>query len=228
MAEVTGTEPNQLVACFDQQLEEARGRFAVVPLPLSGQRHVVQTLRWYAGDLEGMDGDQRRRAMEVKKLLEDFAAYPGWDVSHTGVSPARDEVETRLLRMTARRPIRFTRVVVGGDLEPGGIELMPGLVNDADSVRRAQVFRQTVIEHPERSEWAALCTVYLGGGRRWALDVIDADELDMAVIRETGDQFLKRPGVTPVSSRELRVPVHEIAPSKCEKHAKKKKMEVER
>ncbi len=228
LAEVTGTEPDQLIACFDQQLEKAKGCFAVAPLPLSGQRHVVQALRWYADDLEGLDGDQRQRAMEVKRLLEDFAAYLGWDVSHTGVYPARDEVETRLLRMTARRPIRFTRVVVGGDLDPGGIELMPGLVNDADGVRRAQVFRQTVMEHPERSEWPALCTVYLGGGRRWALDVIDADELDMAVIREAGDQFLKRPGVTPVSSRELRVPVRENVPSKNEKHVKRKKMEVER
>ncbi len=101
-------------------------------------------------------------------------------------------------------------------------------MNDADGVRRAQVFRQTVMEHPERTEWTALCTVYLGGGRRWALDVVDADELDMAVIREAGDRFLKRPGVPPVSSRELRVPAREIVPNKIDKHAIKKKLEVER
>ncbi len=66
-----------------------------------------------------------------------------------------------------------------------------------------------------------------GGGAFCADDVRAARER-MAVIREAGDQFLKRPGVTPVSSRELRVPVSEIVPNKIEKHAKKKKLEVER
>ena len=43
---------------------------------------------------------------------------------------------------------------------------------------------------------------------------MDADELDMTVIQEAGDQFLRRPGVTAVSRRELRVPVNEIAQEK--------------
>lgn len=227
MAEVTGTEPGRLTAAFDQQLEEGKGRFAVVPLPLSGQRHVVQTLRWYADDLEQHGGDQRERVMEVKNLLEDFTAYPGWNVSNTHVHPARYETEMHLLRMTARRPIRFTRVVVGGDLEPGGIEFMPGLVDDAAGVRRTRTFQETVKEHPDWIEWAALCTVYLGGGQQRAIGTVDADELDMAVIREMGDQFLRRSGVTAVSRRELRVPVHEIIQEKgrCDKPPKRKEQE---
>lgn len=228
IAEVTGNDSDRLTAAFDQQLEEARGRFGVVPLPLSGQRHVVQTLRWYADDLEGYEGDQRARVMEVKNMLEDFTAYPGWDISNTHVPAARYETEMHLLRMTAQRPIRFTRVVVGGELEPGGIEFVPGLVDDAAGVRRTETFQEAVKEHPERTEWAALCTVYLGGGQQWAIGTVDADELDMAVIREAGDQFLNRPGITAVSCRELCVPVNEITQEKHCSGKPPKRKEAER
>ena len=42
-----------------------------------------------------------------------------------------------------------------------------------------------------------------------AADAIDADGLDMAVIRETGEAFMKRPEVRPVWIHQLTVPVQE-------------------
>ena len=207
MAEVCGADMDAPVRQFDQRLEDARGCFAVEALGLPEQRYTIHSLRRYADQLDLMNGDQRERMMEVKNLLEDITAYLSWDVFRTGVYDAREQVESRLLRMTARRPIRFTRVLVGGDLDPGGAEFVSGSVHSMDGVRGTEMFQKTAQEYPERQEWPAICTVYLGGGREFAVGTIDADELDMAVIREAGDRFLKQPKVRPVCSRELRVPV---------------------
>lgn len=219
MAEVCGADMDAPVCQFDQRLEDAHGCFAVETLGLPEQRHTIQSLRRYADQLDLMNGDQRERMMEVKNLLEDITVYLSWDVSRTGVYDAREQVESRLLRMTARRPIRFTRVLVGGDLDPGGAEFVSGLADSADDVRGTEMFQKTAQEYPERREWPAICTVYLGGGREFAVGTIDADELDMAVIREAGDRFLKQPEVRPVCSRELRVPVHRE--TKIKSHKKK-------
>lgn len=223
MADVCSADQNAPIRQFDQRLEDAHGCFAVEVLGLPEQRHTIQSLRRYANQLEHMDGDQRERMMEVKNLLEDITVYLSWNVSRTGVYDAREQVESQLLRMTARRPIRFTRVLVGGDLDPGGAEFVSGLADSADDVRGTEMFQKTAQDYPERREWPAICTVYLGGGREFAVGTLDADELDMAVIREAGDRFLKRPEVRPVCSRELRVPVHRE--TKIKSH---KKREAER
>lgn len=217
MADVCGADQDAPIRQFDQRLEDAHGCFAVETLGLPEQRHTIQSLRRYADQLDLMNGDQRERMIEVKNLLEDITVYLSWDVSRTGVYDAREQVESQLLRMTARRPIRFTRVLVGGDLDPGGTEFVSGLADSADDVRGTEMFQKTAQEYPERREWPAICTVYLGGGREFAVGTIDADELDMAVIREAGDRFLKRPEVRPVCSRELRVPVHQRANVKLQK-----------
>lgn len=219
MAEVCGADQDAPVHQFDQRLEDTHGCFAVETLGLPEQRHTIQSLRRYADQLELMDGDQRMRMMAVKNLLEDITVYLSWDVSRTGVYDAREQVESQLLRMTARRPIRFTRVLVGGDLDPGGAEFVSGLADSADDVRGTEMFQKTAQDYPERQEWPAICTVYLGGGREFAVGTIDADELDMAVIREAGDCFLKRPEVRPVCLRQLRVPVHRE--TKIKSHKKK-------
>ena len=181
--------------------------FAMIPLSLPEKHHMIQSLCRYMDGLERMDGDQRARVKDVARLLDDISACLSWDASRIGVYPARDQAEAQLLRMTARRPIRFTRVLIGGDFDPGGVEFRPGLVNDAKGVRGAQLFQQVCREYSERKEWPAICTVCLGAGGRLDNGVIDADELDMAVIREDGDRILKQPGISLVPPRQLRVPV---------------------
>lgn len=208
MAAVCGQDAVPLLRAFDQRLDTASGSADMEPLPLDGQKYTVQNLRRYVSALGCMDGDQRARIFAVKKLLEDVGAYLPWDVGATGVYPAREETEQALLRAVAQRPIRFTRVLLGGELDPGGVEYLPGMVNDVEAVRRTREFQRLTLEHPKRDEWPALCTVYLGGPQM-AIGTIDADDIDMMVIREAGDHFLKRPDVYPVGCKELTVPVHE-------------------
>ena len=207
MAEVSDTDPDEFTGILDYCLKTARGAFAVEPVTWSVQRHMIQSLCQYVDGLERLDGDQQARVMDVRRLLDDITACLSWDASRNGVYPARDQAEAQLLRMVVRRPIRFTRVLIGGDFDPGGVEFMPGLVNDAKGVRGAQLFQQVAREYPERKEWPAICTVCLGAGGRLESGVIDADELDMAVIREAGDRILKQPGISLVPPRQLRVPV---------------------
>ena len=209
MAEVNGADGGALTARFDRQLEEAHECFGVEMLSQAGQKHAVQALRRYASALEQLDGDQRGRLMRVRDLLEDMAAYLPWDPRTIGINPARNQVTEQLLRLTAQRPIRFTRVLLGGELDPGGIEFLPGMVNDIERVRGTQEFHRLAVEYPKREEWPALCVVCMGGGRLADDSTIDADELDMAVIRAAGDAFMKRPEVRPVWSHQLAVSVHE-------------------
>lgn len=209
MAEVCGQDAAPLLRAFDQRLDAASGSSNIEPLPLNGQKYTVQNLRQYASALGCMDGDQRARIFAVKKLLEDVSAYLPWDVGATGVYPAREETEQALLRAVAQRPIRFTRVLLGGELDPGGVEYLPGMVNDVEAVRRTREFQRLTLEHPKWEEWPALCIVCMGGGRQAESNTIDADGLDMAVIREYEREFMKRPEVRPVWMHELTVPVHE-------------------
>ena len=209
MAEVCGQNPAPLLQSFDQRLETARGASAVEVLTPDSQRHMIQSLGWYVSTLGRMEGDQRARLSAVKKLLEDVSAYLPWDVGATGVYPARDEVEQALLCAVAQRPIRFTRVLLGGERDPGGVEFLPGMVNDVETVRRTREFQRLTLEYPKREQWPALCIVCMGGGRQSDANTIDADGLDMAVIRECGERFMARPEVRPVWMHELAVPVQE-------------------
>lgn len=207
MAEVCGQNPSPLLQSFDQRLETARGASAVEVLTPDSQRHMIQSLGWYVSTLGRMEGDQRARLSAVKKLLEDVSAYLPWDVGATGVYPARDEVEQALLCAVAQRPIRFTRALLGGERDPGGVEFLPGMVNDVETVRRSQEFQRLTLEYPKREAWPALCMVCMGGGRQSDAHTIDADGLDMAVIRECGERFMERPEVRPVWMHELTIPV---------------------
>lgn len=235
MAEVFGTDPGELSADFDYRLEEAHGAFAVVPLDLFGQKHMIQSLCEYVNGLEQIEGDQRSRVMDVKKLLEDIAACLSWDASRSGVYAVREQVESQLLRMVVRRPIRFTRILVGGDIGPGGMEFLSGRMDSVDGVRSTRIFQELASNYPGRKEWPAMCTVCLGGWNP-AAGVIDADELDMAVIREAGVRILKHPGITPLPHGYLCVPVKEefdkaarrAGPEQNKNHSKTKKTEVER
>ena len=211
MAEVCGEDAAPLLKAFDQRLEDACGSAGVELLSQTDQRHVVQSLRQYVSTLERTEGDQRSRFYNVKKLLEDMSAYLPWNVRDTGIYPARDEVGQALLLAVARRPIRFTRLLIGGETDPGGIEFLPGVITDADAdeVRRTREFQRVVVEYPEREEWPTMRIVCVGGRQQPTANAIDADDLDMAVIRENGERFMSRSEVCPVWAHELTVPVEE-------------------
>ena len=211
MAELCGEDAAPLLQAFDRRLEDASGSAGVELLSLNDQKHAVQSLRQYVSALERTEGDQRSRLYNVKKLLEDMSAYLPWNVRDTGIYPARDEVGQALLRAVARRPIRFTRVLIGGETDPGGIEFLPGVVTDADAdeVRHTAEFQRVAVEHPKLDELTVMRIVCVGGRQQPTAKAIDADGLDMAVIRENGERFMSRSEVCPVWAHELTVPVEE-------------------
>lgn len=211
MAEVCGEDTAPLLEAFDQRLENASGSAGVEFPSLNNQKHAVQSLRQYVSALERTEGDQRERLFTVKKLLEDMSAYLPWNVRDTGIYPARDEVGQALLQAVAQRPIRFTRVLIGGETDPGGIEYLPGVVTDADAdeVRHTAEFQRVAVEHPKLDELTVMRIVCVGGKQQPTANAIDADDLDMAVIRENGERFMARPEVCPVWAHELTVPVEE-------------------
>lgn len=209
MAEVCGQDAAPLLQSFEQRLTDVHGASTVEVLSPGGQKHMIRSLDRYVSALGCMEGDQRSRIFHARELLEEVCAYLPWDPDANGARSARDRAWDQLQRAVARRPIRFTRVLLGGELDPGGIEFLPGMVNDAESVRRTQEFQRLAVEYPKREEWPALCVVCMGGGRREDAGTIDAEGLDMAVIREAGEAFMKRPEVRPVWSHQLAVPVHE-------------------
>ncbi len=209
MAEARGQDAAPLLQSFERRLADAYGASAVEVLPPADQKHMIRSLGRYVSALGRMEGDQRFRIFHARELLEEVCAYLPWDPDVNGARSARDRAWEQLQRAVAQRPIRFTRVVLGGDLDPGGIEFLPGMVNDVESVRHTREFERLTVEYPKREAWPALCIVCMGGGRQLAADTIDADGLDMAVIREAGEVFMKRPEVRPVWTHQLTVPVHE-------------------
>ena len=137
-----------------------------------------------------------------------MSVYLPWDPAAIGIYPVRDQVEGQLLRLTAMRPICFTRVLLGGERGPCDEDFVPGSVADAEGVRGTELFDRLNLEYPEVKVWPAICTVYHGGGHA-VLAAMPADELDLKLMREEGARFLDRPEICLAGHRELRVPVQE-------------------
>ena len=209
MAEVCGQDAAPLLQSFERRLTDVHSASAVAVLSPGDQKHMIRSLDRYVSALGRMEGDQRSRIFHARELLEEVCAYLPWNPDANGARSARARAWEQLQRAVARHPIRFTRVLLGGELDPGGIEFLPGMVNDEESVRRTQEFQRLALEYPKREEWPALCIVCMGGGRWEDAGTIDADELDMAVIRQAGEAFMKRPEVRPAWSHQLAVSVHE-------------------
>ena len=209
MAEVSGADSGPLLQAFDRRLEDAHGCFAVEMLDQPSQKHVIQSLRQYAAALEQLGGDHRGQLVRVQNLLEDMSAYLQWDPSAIGIYPVRDQVESQLRRLTAQRPVCFTRVLLGGEMGPCDEDFVSGSVTDADGVRVAELFHRLTLEYPEMEDWPAICTVYHGGGHAFLAAAMPADDLDLKIMREEGTRFLDRPGICLAGHSELRVPAQE-------------------
>ena len=209
MAEVNGEDIGPLLQAFDRRLEDAHGCFAVEMLDQTGQKHVVQVLRQYASALDRPGDDRRGQLVRVRHLLEDMSAYLPWDPGTIGLYPARDQVESQLRRLTAQRPICFTRILLGGERGPGDEDFVSGSVTDADGVRGTALYDRLNLVYPKVEEWPAICTVYHGGGPAVLAATMPADNLDLQIMREEGVRFLDRPGICLAGHSELRVPVQE-------------------
>ena len=186
----------KLMEQFDRELEQAGGSAAAVPASLQLQRGTIQNLRNFVTALEDTGNDRRRQVNVVRELLEDMASHLPWAGKSNRLDLARDEAERSLVRMTAQMPIRFTHIALGGDAGPHWASgFVSGSVTDAEAVKQSAVYQGAVRDHPEITNWATLCVVYVGRGLPSALGTVDASDFDLEIMNRTGNRFLDEYGV---------------------------------
>lgn len=198
MARLDGLTPDpKLMEQYDLELDQAQGCYFFTPATRQTQKDTIQELRRFVAALEVAADDRRRQVNVVRDLLEDMSLHPHWwNGKDNGLELARDEAERALRRMTAQLPIRFTRILLGGDAGPHWASgYVPGAVTDAGAVKQTPVYQDAVRKYPEVTDWPALCTVYVGHGLSSALGTADASSFDLEIMNRTGDSFLKEQGV---------------------------------
>lgn len=213
MARLDGEEPGPgLMERFDHALKQARSS-AAVPAPLKLQRDTIRTLRNFVSTLEDTGDDRRRQVDVVWKLLEDMASHLPWACGNNGLDQARGQAEQALRRMTARMPIHFTRVLLGGDAGPHWVSgYASGSVTDEEGLRQTAIYREAVRDYPEVKSWPALCTVYTGGGQYGPAICVPASNFDLEIINRAGDDFLKEQGVRwSCGTYQMTVPSAQVA-----------------
>ena len=197
MARLDGLEPDpKLMEQFDLELEQAHGCYFTVPATQQMQKDTIQELRRFVARLE-TTGDDRRQVNVVQELLEDMSLHPHWwNGKNNSIDLACDEADRALVRMTAQMPIRFTRILLGGDAGPHWASgFASGSVTDEEAVKKTTVYQEAIRKYPEVAEWPALCTVYAGRGLSNALETVDASDFDLEIMNRTGDRFLDERGV---------------------------------
>lgn len=198
MARLDGLTPDpKLMEQYDLELEQARGCYFTVPATQQMQKDTIQELRRFVAALETTGDDRRRQVDVVRELLEDMSLHPNWwNGKDNGLDHARNEADRALVRMTAQMPIRFTRIVLGGDAGPHWASgFVSGSVTDEAAVKKMTAYQEAIQKYPEVAEWPALCTVYAGRGLPSALGTVDASDFDLEIMNRTGDSFLKEQGV---------------------------------
>ena len=197
MARLDGLTPDpKLMEQFDRELEQARGCYFTVPATQQMQKDTIRELRCFIATLEATRDDRRRQVNVVRELLEDMASYLPWASKNNRLDLARDEAERSLVRMTAQMPIRFTHIVLGGDAGPHWASgFVSGCVKDEEAVKQSLVYRGTVRNYPEITNWAALCVAYVGRGLPSAMGTVDASDFDLEIMNRAGGRFLDERGV---------------------------------
>ena len=197
MAKLDGEQPDhKLMEQFDRELEQARGCYFFVPATAQMQKDTIQELRRFVAALEATGDDRRRQVAVVGDLLKDMGTHRSWVAAENGLSRAWEEAESALVRITAQMPIRFTRILLGGDAGPNWTSgFVSGCVKDAEAVRQTAVYQDAVQTYPEVTDWPALCNVYVGRGLPSALGTVDASSFDLEIMNRIGDRFLRERGV---------------------------------
>lgn len=212
MARLGGEEPDpHLMERYDHALELARGSAVTVPASPKLQRDTIHALRNFVSALETTGDDRRRQVDVVWRLLEDMSSHLPWTCQSNRFDLACGEAEYALQRMTAQMPIRFTRILLGGDAGPHWASgYASGAVTDVEAVKRTTIYQEAVRDYPEITSWPALCTVYVGRDLPSALGTVDACDFDLEIMNRAGDGFLKERGVRWVSGAyQMTVPVQE-------------------
>ncbi len=197
MARLEGRAPApELMDWYDRRLETARGHSAIEPLSLKEQTALIRNLSQYVSALEATGDDRRRQIAVVGELLEDMVTHRSWGYTDNGLASTREQAERALVRMTAQMPIRFTHISMGGDAGPHWASgFVSGCVKEPELIKGTAVYQDAVRDHPEITDWPALCTVYVGRGLSSALGTVDASDFDLEIMNRTGDKFLDERGI---------------------------------
>ena len=193
MARLDGGQPDPaLMERFDRELEQDRGCYLFTPATRQMQKDTIRELRRFVSALKATGDDRRRQVDVVWKLLEDMSSHLPWASKDNDLSLACGEAESALRRMTAQMPIRFTRILMGGDAGPNWASgFASGAVTDAGAVKRTAVYQEAVRDYPNVKNWPALCTVYVGRDLSSAWGTVDACDFDLEIMNRIGDRFLK-------------------------------------
>lgn len=185
--------PPLLLNLYYQRLKEAEGIFPAEPASPKLQQDAIKGLSEFVRELSQMAGDNRQRIYAARELLTGMGSHLPWAGSADIQCKVLDQANRELRRMTAQQPIRFTRVLLGWEKGPSGSTFLPGMVTQADEILASDFFYEMRWRHGDYERWPALCNVYSGGDG--APFNHDADEFDVSIMNEVGDDFLKEPGV---------------------------------
>ena len=229
MARLDGLNPDpRLMEQYDQELKSAHGSAATVPTSPKLQKGTVRTLRAFVSALEDTGDDRRRQVDVVWRLLEDMSSHLPWAYGNNSLDLACGEAECALRRMTAQMPIRFTRILLGGDAGPHWASgYASGAVTDVESVKRTAIYQEAVRDYPEVKSWPALCTVYVGRDLPSAYGTADACDFDLEIMNRAGDGFLKERGVRwTCGMYQMTIPVELAAamPDRTEEESRSEEM----
>jgi hypothetical protein len=178
---------------FDESLKTAQHYFASETASFEQQKAIIRGLSRYAERLPEAATDARPELLRVRSLLEDIYVYLPWDASKLKINTVRDHIDRSLASLTALRNILFTRVLLGAERGPAMSGYVSGVVTDEAGVLNTSLYDELQVQYPDITEWPALCTIYLGGYGEGKHE--NATELDLQIMRETGDAFLDLEGV---------------------------------
>ena len=191
-AKYQGMDPESVTIQLTRRLEGAARHSYAELADAATQQATLRALHGYISALAGADGDHRRQLLDVRELLTDMFLDRLWGGRDEGVSGAREKVDSALVQVTARQPIRFTRVLLGPETGPCESGFVSGSVVTPQAVRDTEFYRRFCAQHPERKSCPALCVTYAGCGGRF---LRDASEFDLSIIQEVGDRFLNQTAV---------------------------------
>lgn len=164
------------------------------------RRATIRNLLNFVSAMEETGDDHRRQVDMIGDLLGDILLNFPWSNPRYIIFDAISDVRRTLLRMTASLPIRFTRIVLGGENGPPWEEsYVSGAVTDAAAVKQTSVYKKAVKLHPEIKSWPVLCVVYTGAGLSSAAWAVDASDYDLEIMSRTWTKILDEPNVNPIS-----------------------------
>lgn len=194
---------------FDHRLEQARNGSATIPTPPEVQQQTIHSLQEYVLALDTAGGDSRQQLFDTYELLQDVYTHRPWHSCKKEIGQVMVLADSAMKRMTAQRPIRFTYLVLSGGLPSCTGGFASGAVKDIEAVKATELYQKVTQWAPEAAGWRASSSIYVGGNANLTGRVIDADELDMRIIRKDEYSFLKQPGLRCVDSGEWDIPVYE-------------------